>query len=64
MEYILGVLAGDIVKAAADQNRNFIALGILWGEGYADIEEGASRARDPKTSPQNRGFDVGGKSIQ
>jgi len=30
----LGVLAGDIVKAASDQNRDFVALGILWGEGY------------------------------
>ena len=30
----LGVLAGDIVKAAADQHRDFIAIGILWGEGY------------------------------
>ena len=30
----LGVLAGDIVKAASDQNRDFIAIGMLWGEGY------------------------------
>ena len=28
----LGVLAGDIVKAASDQNRDFIAIGMLWGE--------------------------------
>lgn len=30
----LGVLAGDIVKAAHDQQRNFVAIGMFWGEGY------------------------------
>jgi starch phosphorylase len=30
----LGVLAGDIVKAAHDQKRDFVAIGIFWSEGY------------------------------
>ncbi|MEC9465046.1 MAG: alpha-glucan family phosphorylase [Myxococcota bacterium] len=30
----LGVLAGDTMKAAADQACNFVGLGILWDEGY------------------------------
>jgi glycogen phosphorylase len=30
----LGVLAGDIMKAACDQDRDFIGIGIFWGEGY------------------------------
>jgi len=30
----LGVLAGDIVKAAHDQKRDFVAIGMFWGEGY------------------------------
>eukprot|EP00923_Selenidium_pygospionis_P041781 GHVN01072586.1.p2 GENE.GHVN01072586.1~~GHVN01072586.1.p2 ORF type:complete len:416 (+),score=71.48 GHVN01072586.1:1545-2792(+) len=30
----LGILAGDMVKAAEDKNLPLIAIGILWGEGY------------------------------
>ena len=30
----LGVLAGDIMKAAGDQQRDFVGVGIFWGEGY------------------------------
>ena len=69
----LGVLAGDIVKAAADQNRNFIALGILWGEGYfvQDIDEEGRQVERYVATPRSRlrptgievHIDVGGKSI-
>ncbi|MCB9683162.1 MAG: alpha-glucan family phosphorylase [Alphaproteobacteria bacterium] len=30
----LGVLAGDILKAAHDQDRDLVGIGILWSEGY------------------------------
>jgi len=30
----LGVLAGDILKANHDQQRNLVAIGIFWDEGY------------------------------
>ncbi|MFH1692440.1 MAG: alpha-glucan family phosphorylase [Candidatus Omnitrophota bacterium] len=30
----LGVLAGDTVKTASDLNMPFVAVGILWNEGY------------------------------
>lgn len=32
----LGILAGDILKAAKDNDHNLIGIGILWGEGYTD----------------------------
>ncbi len=49
----LGVLAGDIVKAAADAQRDFVAIGILWGEGYfvQDIDE---RGQSPRYVPTPR----------
>ncbi|MGI6525039.1 MAG: alpha-glucan family phosphorylase [Bdellovibrionota bacterium] len=31
----LGILAGDIIKAARDSKRPMVALGILWKHGYA-----------------------------
>ena len=30
----LGVLAGDILKANHDQERDLVALGVFWDEGY------------------------------
>ena len=30
----LGILAGDIMKAACDQERALVGIGILWDEGY------------------------------
>jgi len=30
----LGVLAGDYCKSASDDNANFVAIGILYGQGY------------------------------
>jgi starch phosphorylase len=30
----LGILAGDIIKAAKDLNKPFFAVGIFWSEGY------------------------------
>lgn len=30
----LGILAGDIMKAACDQERALVGVGILWDEGY------------------------------
>lgn len=52
----LGVLAGDIVKAAADQNRDFIAIGILWGEGYfvQDIDSQGRQSARYVATPRQR----------
>ena len=30
----LGILAGDILKAAKDLNKPMVGIGILWAEGY------------------------------
>ena len=32
----LGILAGDLLKAAKDLDLPFIGVGILWDEGYTD----------------------------
>ena len=52
----LGVLAGDIVKAAADQHRDFIAIGILWGEGYfvQDIDANGRQSARYVATPRQR----------
>jgi len=52
----LGVLAGDIVKAAADQHRDFIAIGILWGEGYfvQDIDANGQQSARYVATPRQR----------
>ncbi|MGI6038500.1 MAG: alpha-glucan family phosphorylase, partial [Limnochordia bacterium] len=38
----LGILAGDLLKAARDLDLPFIGVGILWSDGYTDqfIDEG------------------------
>ncbi|MGM0502649.1 MAG: alpha-glucan family phosphorylase, partial [Bacillota bacterium] len=40
----LGILAGDHIKTAADQDRDLVALGILWKQGYNEqiIKDGQS----------------------
>ena len=52
----LGVLAGDIVKAAADQHRDFIAIGILWGEGYfvQDVDANGRQSARYVATPRQR----------
>ncbi|MGM0411606.1 MAG: alpha-glucan family phosphorylase, partial [Bacillota bacterium] len=30
----LGILAGDILKASKDLNKNLIGIGLLWRQGY------------------------------
>ncbi|HEX7416524.1 MAG TPA: alpha-glucan family phosphorylase, partial [Steroidobacteraceae bacterium] len=54
----LGVLAGDHCKAASDERLNFIAVGLLYGQGYftqsvdADGMQGAEyRDHDPRDLP-------------
>ena len=32
----LGVLAGDILKAAHDEDLDLVGIGILWDEGYTE----------------------------
>ena len=32
----LGILAGDIIKAAKDMNEDVIGIGILWSKGYVE----------------------------
>ena len=69
----LGVLAGDIVKAAADQHRDFIAIGILWGEGYfvQDIDSNGRQAPRYVATPRQRlrptgvtvHVEIGGESV-
>jgi|GEM_PF-4041 len=60
----LGVLAGDIVKAAGDQDRDFIALGMLWGEGYfvqrldADGRQIAEYIPTPRTRLRPTGIEI------
>ncbi|MAY79260.1 MAG: 4-alpha-glucanotransferase [Deltaproteobacteria bacterium] len=69
----LGVLAGDIVKAASDQHRDFIAIGILWDEGYfvQDIDENGLQSARYVATPRHRmrptgvrvHVDIGGESV-
>src|SRR4029077_17385747 len=54
----LGVLAGDYCKAASDENANFVAVGLLYGQGYFTqtvdgdgIQHAEYRERDPSDLP-------------
>ncbi len=54
----LGVLAGDYCKAASDERANFVAVGLLYGQGYFTqtvdndgIQHAEYRERDPRDLP-------------
>ncbi|HKT71576.1 MAG TPA: alpha-glucan family phosphorylase [Steroidobacteraceae bacterium] len=54
----LGVLAGDYCKAASDEKANFIAVGLLYEQGYFiqtvdndGVQQAGYRERDPRDLP-------------
>src|SRR5215469_6529855 len=54
----LGVLAGDYCKAASDEAANFVAVGLLYGQGYFTqmvdndgLQQAEYRDRDPRDLP-------------
>ncbi len=54
----LGVLAGDHCKAASDERMNFVAVGLLYGQGYFTqtvdndgVQHAAYLERDPRDLP-------------
>ena len=54
----LGVLAGDYCKAASDERANFVAVGLLYGQGYFTqtvdndgVQHAEYRERDPRDVP-------------
>ncbi|HVW67594.1 MAG TPA: alpha-glucan family phosphorylase [Steroidobacteraceae bacterium] len=54
----LGVLAGDYTKAASDDRANFVAVGLLYGQGYFTqtvdndgIQHAGYRERSPRDLP-------------
>jgi starch phosphorylase len=54
----LGVLAGDYCKAASDEHANFVAIGLLYEQGYFTqtvdndgIQHAEYRERDPRDLP-------------
>lgn len=66
----LGVLAGDHCKAASDERLNFIAVGLLYGQGYFTQTvdaDGAQHAvyleHDPRDLPIEPALDASGRWI-
>ncbi|MGH8268319.1 MAG: alpha-glucan family phosphorylase, partial [Steroidobacteraceae bacterium] len=54
----LGVLAGDYCKAASDEQANFVAVGLLYEQGYFTqtvdndgVQQAEYRERDPRDLP-------------
>jgi len=54
----LGVLAGDYCKAASDERQNFVAVGLLYGQGYFTqtvdndgVQHAEYREHDPRDLP-------------
>ncbi len=54
----LGILAGDHCKAASDERLNFVAVGLLYGQGYFTqtvdtdgVQHAAYREHDPRDLP-------------
>src|SRR3569833_544452 len=67
----LGVLAGDYCKSASDARANFIAVGLLYGQGYFtqtvdnDGNQHAEyRERDPRDLPVEPARKAGGEWVQ
>jgi glycogen phosphorylase len=54
----LGVLAGDYCKTSSDENMKFVAVGLLYGQGYFTqtldndgVQHAASQEHDPRELP-------------
>jgi glycogen phosphorylase len=54
----LGILAGDYCKAASDERLNFVAVGLLYGQGYFTqsvdndgVQHAEYREHDPRDLP-------------
>jgi starch phosphorylase len=67
----LGVLAGDYCKTASDERINFVAVGLLYGQGYFTQtvdSEGAQlaeyRERDPRDLPVEPMRSAGGEELK
>eukprot|EP01068_Selenidium_serpulae_P019454 Selendium_serpulae@DN665_c0_g1_i1.p1 len=72
----LGILAGDIVKSAKDLKKPFLAIGILWDEGYShqhldkegkvvDSFRPISRSElIPVDLPEKLNVTIGGKTVE
>jgi starch phosphorylase len=61
----LGVLAGDHCKAASDERLNFVAVGLLYGQGYFTQSRGQRRraARESIVSHDARDLPVAAGAI-
>jgi starch phosphorylase len=66
----LGVLAGDHCKAASDERLNFIAVGLLYGQGYFTqtvdsdgLQHASYREQDPRDLPIEPVRDAAGAFI-
>ena len=51
----LGILAGDVVREAADQKLPFVAVGLYYHEGYVCDSEEVMKVR-VRTTPESVGF--------
>ncbi|MBV9620597.1 MAG: alpha-glucan family phosphorylase, partial [Gammaproteobacteria bacterium] len=63
----LGVLAGDYCKAASDERANFVAVGLLYEQGYFTqtvdndgVQHAEYRTHDPRDLPVEPVRDAGG----
>jgi glycogen phosphorylase len=66
----LGVLAGDYCKAASDERANFVAVGLLYEQGYftqtvdpEGVQQAEYRERDPRDLPVEAVRDAAGEWI-
>ena len=64
----LGVLAGDYCKAASDERANFVAVGLLYEQGYFTqtldndgVQQAEYRERDPRDLPVEAVRDASGE---
>jgi starch phosphorylase len=67
----LGILAGDYCKAASDERAPFVAVGLLYGQGYFTqtvdndgMQHAEYRERDPRDLPVERVSTAAGSPIK
>ena len=67
----LGVLAGDYCKAASDDRANFVAVGLLYGQGYFTqsvdndgVQHAEYRERSPRDMPVEPALGPNGQWIK
>lgn len=67
----LGVLAGDYCKAASDDRANFVAVGLLYGQGYFTqsvdndgVQHAEYRERSPRDMPVEPALGSNGQWIK